>query len=326
MNYIGEECFGCGKKFEADDDVVVCPDCGTPYHRICYKEAGECVNHQLHESGESWHKHTVSDAGTADVFENQNEKTEAGVICPRCGCFNQPNARCCLKCGMPLDESQKAPEAESMNGGAFFGGASLNNGAIGFNPDEEIAAGVTLKEATQFVDANPLYYIPLFKRMKDFGTKISLNFVCLFFPSLYFANRKMWIPAVLIGILSAILSIPELLYIIGSQSDMLPLMNNISDFIYNNEKLITNLSDICSVVDWLLKLLCCLFANWIYFRHTIKKITKTKAYYGGTVSPGKLKSIGSVKPINILFMALILMGISLAVEFIVMIILTATQL
>ena len=34
-DYINEKCISCGKEFTKDDDVVVCPECGTPYHRGC---------------------------------------------------------------------------------------------------------------------------------------------------------------------------------------------------------------------------------------------------------------------------------------------------
>ena len=42
MDYIGEICPVCGKSFTADDDIVVCPDCGTPHHRECYKTENKC--------------------------------------------------------------------------------------------------------------------------------------------------------------------------------------------------------------------------------------------------------------------------------------------
>ena len=48
MKYTGIPCAACGKKFTAEDDVVVCPECGTPYHRACYKELGHCVNEARH--------------------------------------------------------------------------------------------------------------------------------------------------------------------------------------------------------------------------------------------------------------------------------------
>ena len=36
MRYTGETCPVCNKVFQEDDDIVVCPDCGTPHHRKCY--------------------------------------------------------------------------------------------------------------------------------------------------------------------------------------------------------------------------------------------------------------------------------------------------
>ncbi|MBQ3919840.1 MAG: hypothetical protein II695_09210, partial [Oscillospiraceae bacterium] len=33
MLYTGHKCMVCGKVFTDDDDVVVCVECGTPYHR-----------------------------------------------------------------------------------------------------------------------------------------------------------------------------------------------------------------------------------------------------------------------------------------------------
>jgi hypothetical protein len=135
----------------------------------------------------------------------------------------------------------------------------------------------------------------------------------------------MWLPAIVTAIITAIFSIPDLLIIIGSQSELLPFMGNITNFVYNNIDRISSFSDICTFGSWILRIVCCLFANWFYFRHTVKSISKVKASYGGPVSPGKLKSIGGVKPVNIIFMALIMMGISLAVEFGVMAVLTFTQ-
>ena len=52
--YTGEKCIVCGELFADGDDIVVCPDCGTPCHRSCWEKSGECTNTALHESGESW--------------------------------------------------------------------------------------------------------------------------------------------------------------------------------------------------------------------------------------------------------------------------------
>ena len=54
MDYIGEKCPVCGKNFHADDDVVVCPICGTPHHRECYENLGHCFNEEKHAEGFSF--------------------------------------------------------------------------------------------------------------------------------------------------------------------------------------------------------------------------------------------------------------------------------
>lgn len=38
MDYTGKKCPICSEKFKADDDIVVCPKCGAPYHRSCYEK------------------------------------------------------------------------------------------------------------------------------------------------------------------------------------------------------------------------------------------------------------------------------------------------
>ncbi len=33
INFTGIKCPVCGKAFTDEDDIVVCPKCGAPYHR-----------------------------------------------------------------------------------------------------------------------------------------------------------------------------------------------------------------------------------------------------------------------------------------------------
>ena len=40
MNYMGKPCPVCSRTFREEDDIVVCPKCGAPYHRECYEEKG----------------------------------------------------------------------------------------------------------------------------------------------------------------------------------------------------------------------------------------------------------------------------------------------
>ena len=45
--YYGCPCEGCGKPLTLQDDIVVCPDCGAPYHRTCYEKMGLCIHLSL---------------------------------------------------------------------------------------------------------------------------------------------------------------------------------------------------------------------------------------------------------------------------------------
>ena len=76
--YTGNTCPVCHKKFTADDDIVVCPDCGTPYHRACWPKEG-CVHAAQHGSFE-W---LPDDAPAPEE-----------PICPNCGAWHVYHTVC----------------------------------------------------------------------------------------------------------------------------------------------------------------------------------------------------------------------------------------
>ena len=47
MEFTQYNCPVCEKKFENGDDIVVCPECGTPHHRECYDSLGRCFYGRL---------------------------------------------------------------------------------------------------------------------------------------------------------------------------------------------------------------------------------------------------------------------------------------
>ena len=52
--YYGCPCEGCGRPLALTDDIVVCPDCGAPYHRECYEKLGRCIHTPAHGAGYDW--------------------------------------------------------------------------------------------------------------------------------------------------------------------------------------------------------------------------------------------------------------------------------
>lgn len=87
MRYQNESCALCGRPFDEGagpaPDIVVCPDCGAPLHRACWKEHGGCPYAERHGSY-VWQPKAPpeEDAQEAEAF---NPKSDTGVICPVCG-------------------------------------------------------------------------------------------------------------------------------------------------------------------------------------------------------------------------------------------------
>lgn len=269
MNFVGQKCVCCGKVFEKNDDIVVCPECGSPHHRECYLKENRCANSAMHSTGEKWQRIEIGK-------DNEYQKSAFEKIQPE------------------FDNHiyQIIEEDDTENN-------------AGFNPDEDMG-GATIKEIAMFVRTNTFYYIPIFKRMKDLGSKISFNFSCFVFPSFYFANRKMWFWAVISALIGVIFDMPSLIIIMSQQE---VFKDNIMSFIYQNQNFIEELANICMWGSWISRILMCIFANWIYFRFAIKKLRIIKK--SGTLNPYMLITFGGVNPMNIISITLITMLLTL---------------
>ncbi|MDE6835237.1 MAG: hypothetical protein K2J39_13470 [Ruminococcus sp.] len=280
MKFTGEKCVLCGEVFDENDDVVVCPECGSPHHRECYKNHGRCGNIYMHGTGQKWES-TVKVTEVKPVV----------IISP--------------------EDNESDTNFEKIQSHEYTDRNAFNNAVIrdiGFNLNEDMG-GVTLNEVNMFVGTNVLYYIPIFKKMKDLGSKISFNLSCLLFPSLYFANRKMWLWAIIATVISVIFNIPSSIMIMAESG---VFTENIMNVIYENQDLIQNMGLICSVGSFVANVLMCLFANWIYFKFVRKKIQ----YIKKNSPDGKLNkytaiAFGGVRPINIILILLITMFLAL---------------
>ena len=63
--YTGLECPVCKNTFKDNDDIVVCPECGAPYHRTCYQKEGHCIYEDKHGTDQAWQaeEHVHQEAG-----------------------------------------------------------------------------------------------------------------------------------------------------------------------------------------------------------------------------------------------------------------------
>lgn len=320
--HTGDPCFYCQKVLRENDDVVVCPECGTPYHRACYQEAGSCVNHALHESGGSW---------TRIKLPQEATKVEM-THCSNCGAENDVSSQRCQNCGVPLhtpyvppslgqqdttppastqsEEKHRESLRERIQHTAEQMGIEDPYGAM--NPEEQIGKE-RLGDMADFVAKNQIYFLPKFLRFARENRRISLNCPCLLFPQLYFAYRKMLpLALVLAGIFALIqmpqmaqtllITLPDMIASFSSEGNQLlanlypnapELMQGMLDQLKSHQILIENLVTVCNYLDLCLSIVFGLLGNWIYYRHAYRRVEKVcSAGFTGPIRRMRLRQEG----------------------------------
>lgn len=205
MLYTNEQCPVCGKKFTETDDIVVCPECGTPHHRQCYKDNRGCANGSRHGEGFVWKK-TVTDEASQNKSApippvvapfGDKPKYQAGddghkvIFCPNCGTENPAEEPVCQKCGARLYNTQ--------NGGRPFVPPILlpnmanqqfkAKDAIPISPLDNLGKN-TVCDTAEFIGTNADKYIPKMYKLEKEKKKASWNWAAFLFSPYWFFYRK----------------------------------------------------------------------------------------------------------------------------------------
>ena len=278
MEYKGLNCPVCEKPFEDGDDIVVCPDCGTPHHRACWEVENHCAFENKH--------------GEEFDFSQENEGGSGMTVCPRCGIENPSDAFYCSKCGAPLnmDSSQSYNYNQNQNTSNPF--ASAFDPMAGINPDEDMG-GVTAGELAKYVGNNTPYFMRAFSRIKSFG-KGRFSFCAFIFSGFYLLYRKMYKLGAVIAAAVIVLMITET-YIqyspaytaltkaieamtvraTGYFSGYINIYNAFLSLDFNNQ-IIVFIMLFCSAARLIIQIVVGLLANRWYFNHCVKQVKKIK--------------------------------------------------
>lgn len=188
----GEKCIVCGKSFTEDDDIVICPHCGTPHHRECYNQLGHCANQSRHrENYEYKPSDTGSDSAeqTEQLDEPQEQQNSAyfyspdnsgdTVICKKCGAVNDNNTAFCSECGERLE-----------NGFASAGRAAsaFSTPFNQFSDSDEVIDGKSVSDISAVIGTNSKRFVDKFRKNR----KVSWNWGAFIFSGYYFMFRKMY--------------------------------------------------------------------------------------------------------------------------------------
>ena len=272
--YTGLKCKVCDKSFVEEDDIVVCPDCGTPYHRSCYKEKGECINYELHEKKQSY-----------SVNEEKAKKIGDKIICEKCGMQNNSLSIFCERCGNPITIEKSASgesdvRRDSENPFPNMIKVDYNDKYCGFDPDEDFD-GATTAELAEFIGDNHKFFLPIFKLMKERKKKGTFNISALLCPPAYFAYRKMTGTAIMSLIIQLVLWLPSIVYFLGSMISKYNVPDNaLVAFISTidiNSPIFMMIYNIGWVLGYVFIFYCASMANHIYYRFAVKRIRFLKS-------------------------------------------------
>ena len=271
--YYGCPCEGCGKPLTLRDDIVVCPDCGAPYHRDCYEKLGRCIHSAAHAAGYEW------------KFPYQESEL---CTCPACGertLRSEEHCRCCGAVLPPEGAEEPADRSEDPGEGSFdysgFYRQFQETGTPSADPmkqayeaafgKEEAMDGIPCADWASYIGPASPAYMNTYCRMQLAHSKVSMSFSALLFGPFYFFYRKAWRPA--FGFLAAemLLAAPTFIEMLQlSGSSFAPALS---------ASALTVLARVCSLLSFLLMLVRGMYGKWLYRRSAASRIRRIQSEF-----------------------------------------------
>lgn len=203
LYYNEKKCDGCAEVMHEDEDIVVCPECGTPQHRECYNKNNACVNAHLHAEGFDWREANIKP-------EEPLKPAEAtGNSAPL------------------LNTDGGIPESALP----MFNVQSIVIDGKTVSTSKEFS-GIRVKDALTYLQINANKYIKKFiknERKKNF---ISWNWGAFFFTPAWFFYRKLYKAGAFFltfAVAAALIAAPYTSIIAEAYTTLDPLMDTVYD-------------------------------------------------------------------------------------------------
>ncbi len=269
--YYGCPCEGCGKPLTLKEDIVVCPDCGAPYHRTCYEKLGRCIHSPAHDAGYEW------------KFPYQDSELRT---CPSCGertLRSEENCRCCGE-KLPPEGSTPEPVERTEQEGSFDY-SSMYRQYQASSPEadamkqayqtafgkEEMLDGISCKDWSAYIGPAAPSYLAAYGQMQLRHNKISMSFSALLFGPFYFFYRKAWKPAFAFLAAELLLAAPTFIdMLIISGSSFAPAWSDSSLLI---------LARVCSILSFLVMVLRGMYGKWFYRKSAAERIRRIQTEF-----------------------------------------------
>ncbi len=205
LYYEGLTCPVCKKPFTDGADVVVCPVCGLPHHRLCWTIENHCAAQDTHGTPQQWSRET---AAQADAAAGEQDDTQ---VCAHCAAVSSRYAEFCHRCGneLPGDDwhSTQAPPPPVREYSPRYTPFS----AAESYPDAERIGTATAAQLAALVQANTPYYMARFRR-KNQGKLCGWNWAAFLLGPLWLLYRKQYLTGALLFVLNTLFNVVFLLF------------------------------------------------------------------------------------------------------------------
>lgn len=186
-DYKKYKCPVCNKQFKDGDDIVVCPECGTPHHRECYKLTGHCVNQGLHKSGYSF----IDSEKEKLKVEEQKETAKSFEGEYSGDYYYSPDDDFVAQAKKEVQEKKQASTDSDNTDGGFFSIPTIQVDESFYKMRGTID-GLNISDIAATVRTNVSRFIQIFKKQSKTKKKAGWNWAAFFFGSFYLLFRKMY--------------------------------------------------------------------------------------------------------------------------------------
>ena len=186
-DYKKYKCPVCNKQFKDGDDIVVCPECGTPHHRECYKLTGHCVNQGLHKSGYSF----IDSEKEKLKVEEQKETAKSFEGEYSGDYYYSPDDDFVAQAKKEAQEKKQASTDNDNTDGGFFSIPTIQVDESLYKMKGTID-GLSIADIAATVRTNISRFIQIFKKQSKTKKKAGWNWAAFFFGSFYLLFRKMY--------------------------------------------------------------------------------------------------------------------------------------
>jgi hypothetical protein len=183
MLYEGYKCAECKKVFSADDDIVVCPECGAPHHRECFMKNGACTMSEYHGNDFKYQPEKSEEK----ILEDQGKKPE-----------NTPKFK----------EAPNNPFQKDLRESVLVYG--------GVNPEDKID-DIPVKVLARYVGTSSGSFIRKWKMIEN-GLGNGFSALAFLFGPYYLLFRKLWGIGLLYLLFNLVSVFPNCIYMLYDMS------------------------------------------------------------------------------------------------------------